>query len=149
MQLKRHLTRQAVDVTIRKKKNKRVPVRTAPSMLVATNSIARSTIERIIVPIIPERIVVIILQRFSQHSLRERAPATRITARYTTAVPRSTHKNAGVRVIAAVILKNAVMTPRTRLTAIAITVQSPLQGLHDVDIIFHLPCYSMRKEAGR
>ena len=47
-----HLTRQAVSVRVRKNESKRSPVITAPIMLVATNSMARSTIAKKIVAII-------------------------------------------------------------------------------------------------
>ena len=106
-------------------------------MLVATNSIARRTTESNIVPRIPASNAVTILHRFSQHPLRKSADETRVTARYATATPKTTHKNAGVRVITAVILKNAVIIPIIRLATIAITVQLVLQLLHVVDINFH------------
>ena len=134
LQLKKQRTRQAVEVTVRKKKNSKAPASIAPIMLVATNSMARSTIERSIVPSIPASSAVTMVHRSLQHPLRKRAAAIRVTARYTTAIPRSTHKNAGVKVIAAVILRKAVIIPRIRLATTAITVQPGLQLLHDVDI---------------
>ena len=79
--MKRQRTRQAVDVTVRKKKKRSTPVRIAPIMLVATNSIARNTIESKIVPRIPASRVVIVLHRLSQHSLRNLVAAITITAR--------------------------------------------------------------------
>jgi hypothetical protein len=145
LQFKKQRTRQAVDVTTRKKKNKSAPVRIAPITLVATNSIARRTIESNTVPSTPERSAVIIGHNPSQHSLREIADAIRVTPRYTTAIPRSTHKKVGVRVIAPVILRKAVIIPTIRLTTIAIKTQPGLQLLQDVDIKIHLPKYSMRK----
>lgn len=70
LQLKRHLTRQAVDVTIREKKNKSPPVATAPIMLVAANSMASRTTESNTVPRTPAISVVTILHKLPQHPLR-------------------------------------------------------------------------------
>ena len=50
--------------------------------------------------------------------------------------------------MAAVILRNAVITPKIRLAETAKTVQPGLQLLHDVDIKIHLPLHSMQKSAG-
>ena len=136
-------TKHAVDVTVRKKKNKSAPARTAPITLVAANSTASRTIDNKTVPRIPTSSAVIIVHKLPQQTLRKSAALMSVTARYTTATPRITHKNAGVRVIVAVILRNAVIMPIIRLATIAITVQPGLQLLHDVDIKIHLPLYSM------
>ena len=144
MQLKKQRTRQAVDVTARKKKNKRAPARIAPITLVATNWIASKTMERSTVPKIPVSSAVIMEHNPSQHSFPKIAPAKRITARYTTAIPSNTHKKAGVRVMVAVILKNAVIMPMTRLANTAKTVRLVLQHPQDVDIKFHLPHYTIQ-----
>ena len=79
--MKRQRTRQAVDVTARKKKNKSAPARTAPSTLVAANSIPRRTTESRIVPRIPESSDVIMVQRLPQHTFRKSDAETRSTAR--------------------------------------------------------------------
>ncbi len=134
--MKKQRTRQAVDVIIRKKKNKSPPVRIAPITLVATNSTASKTIERSTVPRMPASNAVTMLHKPSQHLLRKEPPETRATARYTTAIPRVTHKNAGVRVIAAVILRNAVIIPIIRLATTAKPTQPKPQLLQDVDILF-------------
>ena len=136
LQLKKQRIRQAVEVTIRKKKNKSAPVRIAPITLVAANSIARNTMERSIVPIIPAIRAVTVQHKSLQLSLTERAETAKATARYTTAMPRSTHKNAGVREIAPVILRKDATIPAIRLVTTAITTQPGLQLLHDVDINF-------------
>lgn len=128
-----------MDVSTRKKKNNRPPARMAPIILVATNSIASKTIESNVVPKTPTSKVFIIAHKSLQHSLslRKIAPEIRTIARYPTAIPRSTHKKAGVRVIVAVILRKDVIIPIIRLVTIVITVQLVLQHLHDVIIIFH------------
>ncbi len=112
-------------------------------MLVATNSMARRTTESNIVPRTPASNAVIILHKFSQHPLRKTADETRVIARYTTAIPKSTHKNAGTSVITAVILRKAVIIPIIRLATTAITVQLVLQLLHVVDIMIHPLHYFM------
>ena len=132
-----HLTRQAVSVSIRKNDRRSRPVITAPRMLVATNSTARSTIANSTVAIIAPRSTVIIffIQQglFSQQLID--AAVMRTIARYTTAMPKTVHKNAGVTVMAAVILRKAAMMPTTMLTMRAIVVQLPLQVQLLSDII--------------
>ena len=103
-------------------------------MLAAENSIASRRIDSNTVPRIPASNTETILHRFTQQPLRKTAATAKVTARYTTAIPRSAHKNAGVTIIEPVILKNAAITPMIRLAAKAITVQSGLPLLHDVDI---------------
>ena len=120
-------TKHAVDVTVREKKNKSAPARTAPITLVAVNSIASRTIDNKIVPRIPASRVVIIVHKLPQHTLRKSAALMSVTARYTTATPRSTHKNAGVTVIAAVMFKRAATMPIITLTITAKRVQLNLQ----------------------
>lgn len=108
-----HFTRQAVDVRSNDKKPSNAPVIIAPIMLVATNSIARSITDNKIVPNIPVRSIVrsghIHGALVSEHLIKD--VETRITARYTTAIPNATHKNAGVTVITAVMRRKAVTTP--------------------------------------
>lgn len=135
-------------MTVRKKKNRSAPVRIAPIILVAANSMASRTMESNTVPRIPASSALTILHKLSQHPRRKRAAETRIMARYTTAIPRSTHKNAVVRVIAAVILRKAAIIPIIRLVTTAITVQPGLQLLHDVDkkITSHIILCEMTSE---
>ena len=134
-----HLTRQAVSVRVRKNESKRSPVITAPIMLVATNSMARSTIAKKIVAIIaPNNTVRMFLiqqgdllsQQFTD------AIVIRRMARYTVAIPKTTHKKAGVTVIAAVILRKAAIMPTTMLTITATVVQVFLQEQSQFDIYF-------------
>ena len=92
----------------------------APKTLAAGNVIANSTIERRIVPNIPARTsdkgVSIQL-----HNLRhlKLAATAKFTARYTTAIPKRTHKNAGVTVITAVIVSKVAIIPTIALAPIA------------------------------
>ena len=51
--LQRHLTKHAVELSVRKKKKRSKPLRNAPRKLVATNVIAKSTRERRTVPKAP------------------------------------------------------------------------------------------------
>ena len=132
-----HLTRQAVSVSVRKKESRRRPVIIAPRTLVAGNSTARRTIAKNIVAIIAPRstVRIVFIQQvdlFSQQ-LTE-AMVIRRTPRYTTAMPNTTHKNAGVTVMAAVILRKAAMIPTTMLIISATVVQVPLQVQSFVDI---------------
>ena len=133
-----HLTRQAVSVSIRKNDRRSRPVITAPRILVATNSTARSTIAKNTVAITAPRSTVMILftqqgDLFSQQLVD--AAAMRTMARYTTAMPKTVHKNAGVTVMAAVILRKAAMIPTIMLTMRATVVQLPLQVQLLSDII--------------
>ena len=133
-----HLTRHAVSVST--KKNDRIsrPVITAPRMLVATNSTARSTIANSTVAIMAPRSTVMILftQQGDLHSQQlTDAAVMRTMARYTTAMPKTVHKNAGVTVMAAVILRKAAMMPTTMLIMRATVVQLPLQVQLLSDII--------------
>ena len=146
MQLKKHFTRQPVDVTARKKKNKSAPVRIAPITLAIANSRFRKTIDNKIVPTTPESSAVIIPHKPSQHPSRKRVPEIRVTASNATEIARSAHKNIGAKVMVPVILRNAVIIPMTRLTITATNVHPGLKHLHDVDIEFHLPQHSMRNE---
>ena len=132
-----HLTRQAVSVSAKKNDRRSRPVITAPRMLVATNSTARSTIANSTVAIIAPRSTVIIffIQQglFSQQLID--AAVMRTMARYTTAMPKTVHKNAGVTVMVAVILRKAAMMPTTMLIMRATVVQLPLQVQLLSDII--------------
>ena len=70
-----------MEVTVRKKKNKRAPVKIAPIILVATNSMARSITESNTVPRIPVSSAVIILHKLSQHPLRNSVDEASVIAR--------------------------------------------------------------------
>ena len=128
MQPRIHLIRQVVVTIIRVKKARRRPTITAPKMLVAANVIPRRITAVSIVPKIPAKRKFNILHT---QSLKPRPlakeDARRVTARYTTAIPKSTHKKAGVTVIAAVIFKRAATIPIITLTITAKRVQLNLQ----------------------
>ena len=109
---------------IREKNNNKRPVMIAPTTLVAANSIARSTTDIKIVPSIPIRRTgrtAHIQSLIPNPSANDKVIST--TARYETAIPNTTHKNAGVTVIVAVIVKNAVIIPIIMLATIASPVQ--------------------------
>lgn len=124
---------------VRKNENRSNPVITAPGILVAANSTAKSTTESSTVPIIAlrstDRIVLIQQGAFPLQHLSD-VDVRSTTARYTTAMPKTTHKKAGVTVIAAVILRNAVMIPTAMLIMSAAVVQVFLHEQSDIDILF-------------
>lgn len=137
--MRMHRVRQAVSVSVRKKENRSKPVITAPKMLVAANSTAsKITASSIVAIIAPRSTDIVVLKQQSilpaQH-LKDVA-ARSITSRYTTAIPKTVHRNAGVTVIAAVILRKAVMIPITILIISAADVQVFLHEQSDVDILF-------------
>lgn len=118
-------------------------------MLVATNVIPRRITDVSTVPSIPASRTGRIEHIHSRNpDLPKRAVAISVTARYPMATPKSTHKNAGVTVIVAVIRKNAAITP---IIAAAITenvMQLGLQLQLLLFIYFHLPsqCMLRRRE---
>lgn len=121
----------------------------APITLVAANDIDNNISEVRIVPRIP-----IInaenaghLQRVSSDLSLFFVP-TKASARYTTAIPNTTHKNAGVTVITAEKVRNAVIIPMIMLATTAIPVQSILHPQFEFDIIFHLR-YTICRKNGR
>jgi hypothetical protein len=138
-----HLARQAVSVRVRKNDRSRSPVITAPIMLVAANSIASSIIAKKIVAIMAPRSTesVVLIQQGRQllQQLIDTVVSS-IMARYTTAMPKTTHKNAGVTVMAAVILRNAAIIPTAMLIIRATVVQVFLheQSLFDIYITSRL-----------
>ena len=108
--------RHAVAVIKRKKKNRSTPTKIAPITLVAAKVIPKSITAVRTVPRRPAKRTcrVLHIQALARLTLAE---VTRVTARYTTEIPNKTHKKAGVRVIVAVIVRNAVMTPMIMLAA--------------------------------
>lgn len=138
-QPKRQLTRQAVTVSTRDRKNINAPVIIAPIILVAAKVIARSITAVRAVPKIPVSNTGNVLHTQPSASLLLlRADARSATPRYTTAIPSATHKNAGVTVITAVIVKNAATTPKMMLARTARAVQLLLQPQPNLFIYFHL-----------
>ena len=119
--------RQTNETTINVKNKSSNPEMIAPTMLVAANVIPRSITEVNIVPSIPVRRVGSTLH--TQHLepyLRMMVVIIGVKARYTTAIPNNTHKKAGVTVMVAAKVRNAVITPTIILAIIATKVQSLL-----------------------
>lgn len=116
-----HFTRHTLDVMIKEKNKSKAPVIIAPIILVATNSIAKSITDVRIVPRIPVRKTDREGQRQVRgvlFTLRESVPTAKTVSRYTTDIPSNTHKNAGVRVITAVIRSRIVIIPMIMLAPI-------------------------------
>ena len=134
-----HFTRQTVEVIISEKNNSSAPVIIAPMMLVATNSIASRMTDVRIVPKIPTSKVEsgVHVQAYSSGRLRRFGKISAI-ARYTTAIPNKTHKNAGVVVMTAVKRRNAVIIPIMMLATMESPVQLLLQPQLKLPIIIHL-----------
>ena len=103
-----------MDVTVREKNIRRAPVIIAPNRLVAAKGIARSITDTKIVPRMPATSGVIAGHTQVRLLLfRIIAAVMGRIARYTTAMPKSTHKNAGVTVITAIKRSIAVIIPIT------------------------------------
>ena len=97
----RHLTRHAVAVKVREKKNSKIPVKIALAILVAVIPTANITIENSDVPNMPARRT---LSEVQQSLLFGAIVAVKSNiARYPIAIPRVTQRNAGVTVITPVI----------------------------------------------
>ena len=98
----------------KEKLNKSKPVIIAPTMLVATKVIARSTIEN---KIVLNALASVVPNAVSTHSVffLDNANENNATAIKPTAIPNVTHKNTGGTVITAVILRKAVIIPITKL----------------------------------
>ena len=122
-----HFTKQAVEVIISEKKNIKSPAIIAPSTLVAAKATQRSIIDVRTVPKIP-----VSCARSRSHTHFLRLPGiddvNKPKARYTTAIPSVTHKNAGVKVITAVYRRIPAITPITILATVAYSIQLCLQS---------------------
>ena len=114
-----HLTKQAVDVMVKEKNNNNAPEIIAPKILVATNVIANSITDTKIVPKIPVNKTDKIEQMQPRILLLLADDTASVTARYKIDMPNKTHRNTGVIVIAAVIVRNAVIIPIIILAKIA------------------------------
>ncbi len=133
-----HLIKQAEAVNINANEPTSTPIIMALRTLVAANVIAKSITAVRMVSSMPASISGIESQE--QPFLKERIP-TEVTsniARYTTAIPNATHKNAVETVIIAVKLKIAAVMPTITLAAIANKVQSNLVLQLQFLIFFHL-----------
>ena len=136
--------RHTVDIINREKKNKAAPVITAPAILVAAKVIARRTIEPKTVPSIPARIEVILVHiQLFEATLPNILITLKIKTRKRTAIPKITHKKAGVTVITAVKRRNAVIIPITKLKTSEKNVQLFPQPQYILFILFHLQCHYM------
>lgn len=131
----RHFIRHTALVIKSEKKNSRKPVIIAPITLVAANVMPRRIIDVKVVPRIAVRNVLRLPQQFSVPE-QQNAEVRRLMPRNPTAMPRSTHKNAGVIVIRAVKRKIAARTPMIMLAIMDFPVQLIVQSQFDVVIVF-------------
>lgn len=123
--------------TMSKVKNARSnPAKIAPRMLVAANVMPRRIIDTRIVPKIPKSNVFKEEQK-QPSPLEEYEPpeVARSIARYTTAIPRRTHRNAGVMVIVAIKVSIPAITPIIIAATIAMLVHCALQRQESSDIL--------------
>jgi len=114
---------QATTVIMREKKNSSAPVIIAPIMLVAAKVMARSITEVKIVPKIPIKRAVMLLQIQQLRLALPRTNTKKERANAPTAIPNTTHKNTGGTVMVAVMVKNAVTIPIKTLAITARQVQ--------------------------
>ena len=116
---------QAVDAIVIVKKASNIPLKIAPNTLVAANVMAKRITESNMVPKTPTIKVLNAEQRqLRVCAIRRYGAKTKANARYTTAIPKVTHKNTGVTVIIAVKRRIAVVIPMIIPAAIAKKVQS-------------------------
>lgn len=135
-QLARSLTKHAVLVSVSVKKNRRIPIRIALRILVATIPTASRMMDSRIVPSMPISNAPRVVHRHSQYSvLLASAAAIARTPRYTTAIPNVTQRNTGATVITAVIWRNAATTPMITLAMTAASAQRHLQLQLNSDIL--------------
>ena len=129
------MIRHAVETISKVKKARSKPAKIAPITLVAANSMPRRIIETRVVPSIPKSRVLIVEQKQDSHlvGLWGEEVASRI-ARYTTAIPKRTHKKAGVIVIVAIKVSIPVITPIMIAATIAILVHCALHLQESSDI---------------
>lgn len=116
-----HLTRQAEAEITRAKKRIDAPEIIAPITLVAAKSTARRITDVRIVPKMPVSISGKLVQ--PQSDALEKGDFIRAMAKYTTAMPKITHKKAGVNVITAEYLRKAAIMPIIMLDTAAIPLQ--------------------------
>lgn len=131
----RQFMRQTELVIKSEKKNSKRPVIIAPITLVAAKVMPRRITDVKIVPRMAVRNVVRLPQQSSALKLRS-AEVRRLMPRNPTAIPKRTHKNAGVIVIRAVKRKIAARTPIIMLAITDFTVQLNVQSQFDVVIVF-------------
>ncbi len=128
MQPTTHLTRHATSDTTSEKNASNSPVMIAPITLVAANVTPKRTIDISIAPRIAiKRIGRILHTQPVIPALRIATLVTSVIARYTTAIPKTTHKKAGVTAITALKVKKAVIMPMIMLATIATPTQLHLE----------------------
>ena len=127
------MIKQAVSKKIKEANANKAPVIIAPIMLVATKVIPKSITDVTIAPKIAVNKTVKTGQIQLFCAMPEKlADFTKIIARYKTAIPKTTHKNAGVKVITAVVRKTAAIIPIITLAITATTEQFDLQKQTDI-----------------
>lgn len=129
----RHLIRHTVSANIKEKNPINAPEIIVPIMLVVAKVIPKRIKEVNTAP----KIAVNKTERTGQMqlfavTLENLADVIKIIARYTTATPKTTHKNAGVKVITAVVVRTAPIAPKIILTITATTEQLDLQEQKDI-----------------
>lgn len=123
-----HFARHATDVTISVKNPKRKPNIIAPRVLVAAKVMPKSSTDVKIVPRLPQSIPVSEEHiQFPWELRAARAVVIGVSPKYTTAIPKSTQRNAGVTVTIAVKRRIAAIMPTVMLDIRASTEQSVLQ----------------------
>lgn len=106
----------------------RTPVITAPATLVAANSTPKRIREVKIVPKTPTVNSGLLIQRHLEPPTeRLKIDVPKVIARYTTAMPKVTQKNAGATVITAAKRRIAVKVPIIKAATTATAEQSNLQ----------------------
>ena len=134
-----HFARQATDVTVSEKNASNAPLIIAPITLPAANAIPKRITDVKIVPRIPVSKAGRIEHTQPRIPLpRTTAPIIGVNARYTTAMPNKTHKNAGVMVITAVKVRIAVIIPIIILATMELSKQLPLQ-VQLIELIHYSP----------
>lgn len=136
----RHCEKQATVVTSKEKKASSKPFITAPRTLVTANVMPKRITDVRIVPKIPVNRT----GRIEHTQLRRPHPMStadniKVIARYTIAIPNKVHKNAGVMVMTAVKLKNAVIIPMIMPATMEIPIQLLLLLQQHNDIKFSPP----------
>lgn len=126
-----HFIKQATEVNTSEKNASRAPEKSAPIMLVAAKVTAKRIKDSNTVPRIPIRRTRIVLQTHLR-SVSVTAEIMRVIPRKITAIPKTTHKNAGVKVITAVKRRMAVIIPIIILAAVA----RPVQLNSQVQLLF-------------
>ena len=135
LHLARHFIKHTVSVNIKEKNAISAPVIIEPITLVALKVIPKSTTDVKIAPKIPVNKTDKTGQTQAFRVAPEKlADVIRLIARYTTATPKTTHKNAGVTVITAVARRTAAIMPIMTLAVMATTEQLDLH--EHIDIFF-------------